>query len=109
MKGGDGIFPPAKRTSIGNDVWIGNGATILSGVSVGDGAIIAAGAVVTKDVPPYSIWRAAKLIRYRFSNEVINKLLDIKWWDKEAEWLKQNRELFEISENELYERISKFV
>lgn len=68
---------------IGSDVWVGAQATILSGVTIGDGAVIAAGAVVTKDVPPYAIVGGvpAKLIKYRFRQEVINRLLEIKWWD----------------------------
>lgn len=68
---------------IGNDVWIGTRATILDGVKIGDGAVIAAGAVVTKDVPPYAIVGGvpAKIIKYRFSEEKINRLLASKWWD----------------------------
>lgn len=77
---------------IGNDVWIGFGATILAGVNIGDGAVIAAGAVVTKDVEPYAIVGGvpAKLIRYRFSNEKIDELNGIKWWEKPVDWLKEN-------------------
>ena len=72
-----------KKTYIGNDVWIGHNATIISGVKVGDGAIIAAGAVVTKDVEPYAIVGGvpAKVIKYRFPKEIINQLLEVKWWD----------------------------
>jgi len=68
---------------VGNDVWIGDGATILSGVSIGDGAVIAAKSVVTKDVPPYAIvgGNPAKLIRYRFDNSTITQLQDLAWWD----------------------------
>lgn len=68
---------------IGNDVWIGNNALIMDGIEIGDGAIIAAGAVVTKNVTPYSIVGGvpAKLIKYRFSEIQIQKLLDIKWWN----------------------------
>ena len=68
---------------IGNDVWIGRNVIILDGITVGDGAIIAAGAVVTKDVPPYAIVGGvpAKLIRYRFSPEIIESLLELRWWD----------------------------
>lgn len=77
---------------IGNDVWVGFGATILPGVRIADGAIIAAGAVVTKDVPPYSIVGGvpAKPIRMRFESETIEFLLNFKWWDKPLEWLHEN-------------------
>jgi len=68
---------------IGNDVWIGYEAVILAGVTVGDGAIIGARAVVTKDVPPYTIVGGvpARTIRRRFSREVIDGLLELRWWD----------------------------
>lgn len=61
---------------VGNDVWIGCRATILSGVNIGQGAIVAAGSVVTKDVPPYSIVAGvpAKVVKYRFSDELISEL-----------------------------------
>lgn len=69
---------------IGNDVWLGTNAFIMSGVNIGDGAVVGACSVVTKDVPPYTIvaGNPAKQIRKRFSDEVINKLLELKWWDK---------------------------
>lgn len=68
---------------IGNDVWIGYEAVIMAGVTIGDGAIIGTRAVVTKDVPPYTIVGGipAKPIRKRFSEEVIERLLRLKWWD----------------------------
>lgn len=68
---------------IGNDVWIGYEAVIMAGIHIGDGAIIAARAVVTKDVPPYTIVGGvpAREIRKRFSPEVIEKLLRLKWWN----------------------------
>lgn len=68
---------------IGNDVWIGRGAIVLSGVTVGHGAVIGAGAVVTKDVPPYAIvaGNPARLIRYRFDQDTVDRLMRIKWWD----------------------------
>ena len=71
------------RVRIGNDVWTGHNVNIMSGVNVGDGAIIGAGSVVTKDVPAYAVVAGvpAKIIRYRFSEEVIEKLLQLKWWD----------------------------
>ncbi|WP_290743504.1 CatB-related O-acetyltransferase [Fibrobacter sp. UBA4309] len=74
-------------TVIGNDVWIGQNATILSGVHIGDGAIIGANSVVASDVEPYSIvvGNPVKLIRYRFDEELTSLLLKFKWWDKPVE------------------------
>ena len=79
---------------IGNDVWIGYEAVIMSGVNIGDGAIIGTRAVVTKDIPPYTIVGGvpAKIIRKRFSDEVISQLLEIKWWDWNKEKIKNNIE-----------------
>lgn len=77
---------------IGNDVWIGFGATILSGVNIGDGAIIAAKALVTKDVPPYAIvgGSPAKVIKSRFTKKEIKKLLKTKWWDWSHDKISEN-------------------
>ena len=74
-------------TVIGNDVWIGQKATILPGVHIGDGAIIGANSVVASDVEPYSIvvGNPVKLIRYRFDGELTSLLLKFKWWDKPVE------------------------
>ncbi|SFR70634.1 CatB-related O-acetyltransferase [[Clostridium] aminophilum] len=68
---------------IQNDVWIGHGATIMSGVTLHNGCVVAANSVVTKDVPPYAIvgGNPARVIRYRFENEVIDGLQKIAWWD----------------------------
>jgi acetyltransferase-like isoleucine patch superfamily enzyme len=67
---------------IGSDVWIGSGVTIMSGVKIGDGAVIAANSHVVKDVPSYAIvgGNPGKIIRFRFSEEQIERLLTIKWW-----------------------------
>jgi acetyltransferase-like isoleucine patch superfamily enzyme len=75
-------FEKLRRTTIGNDVWIGSGAKFKTGVTIGDGAIVAAGAVVTKDVPPYAVVGGvpAKLIRYRFDQATIERLLRLQWW-----------------------------
>lgn len=72
-----------KITTIGNDVWIGHGAFINPGVSIGNGSIIAAGSIVTKDVPDFSIvgGNPSKIIKYRFSKEIIEKILISKWWE----------------------------
>lgn len=77
---------------IGNDVWVGNGATILSGVSVGDGAVIAARSVVVKDVPPYAIvaGNPARIVKYRFKKKTIKKLLNAKWWDWSEDVIRSN-------------------
>lgn len=76
---------------IGNDVWIGYEAIIMAGVHIGDGAIIAARAVVTKDVPPYTIvgGTPAKEIRKRFTADVIEQLLLLKWWNWPIDRIKQ--------------------
>ena len=92
-------FKERGSVKIGNDVWIGSNAIILDNIQIGDGAIIAAGAVVTKDVPPYAIVGGvpAKVIKYRFNNELIQALLELKWWTKETDWLKKNRHYFQSS------------
>ena len=76
-------------------MWIGTEAMIMPGRKIADGAVIAARAVVTKDIGPYEIWggNPARLIKKRFSDEEINKLLKIKWWDWELPMLKRNLEL----------------
>ena len=87
-----------KQTAIGNDVFIGANVTVLDGVTVGDGAVIGAGAVVTKDIPPYAIAVGvpAKVVRYRFDNETIAKLLEKKWWDGDSKALNEiERSFFE--------------
>ena len=88
---------PIKKAVIGNDVLIGSHALILGGVSIGDGAVVAAGAVVAKDVPPYAIVGGvpAKVIKYRFSQEFINKLMELQWWNWQEKILKTNIELFQ--------------
>ena len=78
-------------TKIGNDVFIGTNVTILTNVTIGDGAVVAAGAVVTKDVPPYAVVGGvpARIIKYRFGNEIIKKMLEIQWWNWDEEKLKE--------------------
>jgi virginiamycin A acetyltransferase len=70
-------------TIVGNDVWFGRECMILPGIKIGDGAVIAAGAVVVQDVPPYAVvgGNPAKIIKYRFSEEIIEELLKIQWWN----------------------------
>lgn len=90
--GVDGAFRErrqAKRVTIGNDVWIGHGAVITPGVNIGDGAVIGANAVVTKDVAPYHIVGGvpARIIRKRFDDAIIDRLLALCWWDWQVEKL----------------------
>lgn len=70
-------------TVIEHDVWIGENATIKRGITIGVGSIVAGSSVVVKDVPPYAIvgGNPAKLIRYRFSEDIIERLINSKWWD----------------------------
>ena len=79
------IHPDEDIIIVGNDVWIGAGAIIARkpGLVVGDGAVIGSGAVVTKSIPPYAIVAGvpAKVIKYRFPQPVIDKLLKLRWWD----------------------------
>ncbi|KHA62273.1 chloramphenicol acetyltransferase [Vibrio variabilis] len=83
-------FVRAGDTVIGNDVWIGSEAMIMAGVTIGDGAIIASRAVVTKDVAPYEVVGSnpAKHIKFRFSSEQIEMLLEMQWWNWSDEQLK---------------------
>lgn len=85
-------YLPKGDTVIGNDVWIGFEALIMPGVKIGDGAVIAARAVVTRDVQPYAIvgGNPAKIIKMRFSDEEISKLLKLKWWDWPVEKIREN-------------------
>lgn len=86
---------------IENDVWIGTKTIIMPGVKISNGAIIAAGAVVTKDIPPYAIAGGlpAKVIKYRFNESTVKYLLDIKWWNKDHEFLKANYKYFHSIES----------
>lgn len=92
---------------IGDDVWIGTNALILSGVTVGQGAIIAAGAVVSKDVPAYSVVAGipAKVIKYRFTDNMIKKLLEVNLSAIDESYIKKNYSLFvnELNDNILLE------
>ncbi len=109
-------FPFSRRRSsyskggvtIGSDVWIAHGATLLDGVTIGDGAVVAACSVVTRSVPPYAIvgGNPARLIRYRFSEDVIQRLLRIRWWDWEKEKIAGAKRL--LNSNRIEEFLEKY-
>lgn len=90
-----------ERINIGNDVWIGTNASILSGVTIGNGVVIGAGSVVTKDVPNYAIVAGspARIIKYRFSEEIIQLLNEVCWWDLPISVIKENIDLFKTEPN----------
>lgn len=87
-------LPFKGNTIIGNDVWIGQNVTIMPGVKIGDGAIVAANSTVTKNVEPYTIvgGNPAKVIKKRFSDEIIELLLELQWWDWDEEKIFNNLE-----------------
>lgn len=95
LAGKDGHPSTKGETIIGSDVWIGFRAMVLSGITIGDGAIIGAGAVITRNVPPYAIvaGNPAKIIRYRFKPQLVDKLLQIRWWDWDISKIKLNASL----------------
>lgn len=102
-------LPNPKRTIIGNDVWIGHGVTIKKGVSIGNGAVVGSNALVTKDVPPYAVVGGvpAKVIKYRFPQEVIARLEELQWWSFPDEKIAAAVELFQI-ENPTIEDINRY-
>ena len=89
-------FDEFEHISIGNDVWIGTGSIIIDGVKIEDGVIVAAGSVVTEDIPAYAIVGGvpAKIIKYRFSEKEIDRLLEIKWWDMNIDLIKNKFKKF---------------
>lgn len=96
---------------IGNDVWIGTGVQIMSGVTIGHGAVIAANATVTNDVPPYAIVGGVpgKILKYRFSREMIESLLQLKWWDWTVDKIKNNKQIFSLDEEELFDEVIRLL
>ena len=90
-------FEEYKTINIGNDVWIGQRVLVIGGVTIGNGAVIGAGAVVTKDVPPYAVVGGvpAKVLKYRFSPDVIEALEKSEWWRLPDDVLRRNIALFQ--------------
>lgn len=90
--------------AIGSDVWIGSNVFIRDGVQIGHGAVIAAGAVVVKDVPPYAIVGGvpARILRLRFSTPAIERLLQLRWWERDEPWLRAHSRAFLHTEIEAF-------
>ena len=95
-------------TTVGSDVWIGAGACVRSGLTIGHGAIVAAGAVVTRDVEPYAIVGGvpARMIRLRFSEDVVAALLDSAWWEMDLKTIRKHAEAMD-DVDEYFERMSR--
>lgn len=96
-------YREVQKVYIGHDVWIGQAAVIMPSVKIGNGAIIGSNAVVTKDVPPFAIVAgvSAKILKYRFTKDIIKKIEEIKWWEWSHEEL--NKRLDDLKD------IRKFV
>ena len=88
-------IPNHYQIILGHDVWLGYGVKILSGVKIGNRAVVGAGAVVAKDIPPYAIavGNPARVIKYRFDEETIKKLLAVKWWNWDLKKIADNMPL----------------
>ena len=94
-------------TIIGNDVWVGMDTVIMPGINIGDGAIVAAKSVITKDVEPYAIvgGNPAQKIKERFPEQIINKLLEIQWWDLTIEIISDHIDVIVNGEIEKLEKL----
>ena len=91
------------KITIGNDVWIGQNVMVLSGVNIWNGAVVWACSVVTKDIPPYAIavWNPCKVIKYRFTQDKIDYVQNLKWWDWDDKKIKENEKLFNTKVKDL--------
>ncbi len=94
------VFEKSLPVTIGNDVWIGINAVIMDGINIGDGAVIGSGAVVTRDVPPYAVAGGvpARIIKYRFDDKTIQRLLSARWWDRDIETIR-NLPMYDVEKS----------
>ncbi len=101
------IFEEYKGCNIGNDVWIDKNAVIMDGVTIKDGAVICANSTVIHDVPAYAIvcGAPAKIIKYRFSPEIIERLVEIRWWELPNDMLNNLPHNIESALNTLEQRV----
>ncbi len=96
---------------LGHNVWIGENVTILPGVSIGNGAVIGAGSVLTKNIASYSVnyGNPSRQHRWRFSQDIIDQLETIQWWDWPEERIKQNASFFNLDLERIEGDISKYI
>lgn len=90
------LYGGNELVTVGSDVWIGQSAIVRDGVRIADGAIVGAGAVVTRDVPAYAIVAGvpARVLRYRFDEHRIARLLEFAWWNRDVDWIARHAHLF---------------
>jgi acetyltransferase-like isoleucine patch superfamily enzyme len=90
-----------ERTFVGHDVWIGANVVVMPGAKIGNGSVIGASSVITKSIPAYSIvvGNPGRVVRNRFSDEIVNKLLEMEWWNADDDILRQNITLFQMPVN----------
>lgn len=96
------IMIKKRGVEIGNNVWFGDNVIVLSNVKIGNGAVVGAGSVVTKDVPAFgvAVGNPAKIVKYRFSKEIIDCLENIAWWDWPEDKVKKNEKFFSLKLSE---------
>ncbi len=95
--GARSILMPGRTVTLGHNCWIGDNVTILRKADIGIGAVIGAGSVVTKPIPDFAIavGNPARVLRYRFTEDIITFLLECRWWEWDKEKMRRNKEFFE--------------